>query len=521
MSVISSHWDRTSSHHGPSGSVGGGTPRKSGAFSQTAARRTMHSTYSASENFAGYGAHRTDDYPGPHGQQEMVEVVDPAAEFARPRTQFANERKSRGVSFASEFDGATNTKLNSVYSQGHQRSKSSLSGAMGAALRQRPSLYTNASSTTVNVLPSSSFAQQPKNGEQRKESVEMVLSPDQSSGPWVLGEDDVDGFRLVSEQQENLVEVDAAGEKAGQRASRYSGVQSASTCNSNAKRARLADIVLSRLPKGLGVLTDATNRASLVSRASSYGSQTSGSGQAVPSLAITTSGLDNSMPMSPDLSTPLTPLTKAATVASYFPPPPANVTSPDDAFQAYARERSGSIAAAVGGQQQQVDVRRSTVGDNNPFRSSMVRAACRDLSHLISAAADASCHRRRFSLTFRTTPNKACARFPSVHWTTSPSRVSVLPVLDDTLSFSRTRPPVSFLTPLIRASMALFSCRGLIPLWTLPCLPSQFASSPLDYFATPCIWSERPRPLALRFVTFARSHWTHMRSTFPHSCARS
>jgi hypothetical protein len=127
----------------------------------------------------------------------------------------------------------------------------------------------------------------------------------------------------------------------------------------------------SRRLAALGVLTDATNRASLVSRASSYGSQTSTSAQPVPTLAITTAGLDT--PRSPDHSTPLTPLTKAATVASYFPPPPANVTSPDDAFQAYARERSGSIAAAVDGQQHQpVDVRRSQVGDNNPFRSSMV-----------------------------------------------------------------------------------------------------------------------------------------------------
>jgi hypothetical protein len=227
MSVISSHWDRTSSHHGPSASVGGGTPRKSGAFSQTAARRTMHSTYSASENFAGYGAHRTDDYPAAQaGQQEMVEVVDPAAEFARPRTQFGAERKSRGVSFASEFDGAANNKLNSVYSQGHQRSKSSLSGAMGAALRQRPSLYTNASSTTVNVVPSSSsFAQQPAAGEERKESVEMVLSPDQTSGPWVLGEDDVDSFRSAAEQQENLADTDADGEKPSRHTSHFSGGQ--------------------------------------------------------------------------------------------------------------------------------------------------------------------------------------------------------------------------------------------------------------------------------------------------------
>lgn len=226
MSVISSHWDRTSNH------TGSAAPRKSGAFSQSA-RRTMHSTYSGTENFAGYGAHRSDDYDQDgQPQPEMVEVVD-ASEFARPRTHFGTgDRKSRGVSFAEDGsrvsrvsfgDSLHNPKLNTVYSQGHQRSKSSLSGAMGAALRQRPSIYTNPSSTSVNVLGHSAGSINGSRGV-RKESIEMVLSPEQSTGPWVLGEADVDGYRSGGDGEEKLADDDDQRRPVSQ----FAPVQSAS-----------------------------------------------------------------------------------------------------------------------------------------------------------------------------------------------------------------------------------------------------------------------------------------------------
>lgn len=227
MSVISSHWDRTSSHHGP------GTPRKSGAFSH-ANRRTTHSTYSAGENFAGYGAHRTDDPP------EMMEVVD-SSTFARPRTQFmgTGERNSRGVSFAEDAgsrvsrvsfgDSLNNPQRNTVYSQGHQRSKSSLSGAMGAALRQRPSLYTNPSSTSVNILERSTDSDKA-----RKDSADMILSPEQTTGPWVLGEDEVNAYRSGGNEERLVDDMD---NESGQRLSQFAAVQSASVSVSSSPSA--------------------------------------------------------------------------------------------------------------------------------------------------------------------------------------------------------------------------------------------------------------------------------------------
>lgn len=116
----------------------------------------------------------------------------------------------------------------------------------------------------------------------------------------------------------------------------------------------------------LSAPTNGGDRSSLVSRPSSYGSQ------------ISTSALDTvSSPVA--AAEPITPLNKAATVASYFPTTMINSSdahAPDDLLANYARQRSGSVTPATVGMTPSMGVqpegRMSVVGENNPFRSSMV-----------------------------------------------------------------------------------------------------------------------------------------------------
>ncbi|CED84361.1 hypothetical protein [Phaffia rhodozyma] len=299
MSVLSNAWQP--------GTGQGESPRKSEAFSQN--RRTVMSTYS---NHAGFGTHQA-------GQPDMSEI-DPAS-FARPRTMFTDaERNSRAVSFA-EPGARSSTDQNrathyssrtqgSIYSRrsdphevptqahhasGHAKSKSSLSGI----LRPRVDMGNHSEARRGN-------------------SLELSTSPSQTSGPWVLGVDEVDRFGqqrgqdVISEDQENLRDVPES--------------------NVNPSK--------NQLPR-LQIPSKAANPTILS-----------------PSLTPTSACFPGPPP------------------AVSIDPSSASPMSPDDMLKAYAAARNRSASVSQGqpsvGQAWEEADRRSVVGENNPFRASMV-----------------------------------------------------------------------------------------------------------------------------------------------------
>lgn len=147
---------------------------------------------SSYSNHAGFGTHQayqTQPYPSTSADNDDEEP-DPNS-FARPRTTFADgERSSRVVSFAEGPGGLTQSeKRGTVYStqtraSAYSKQSGESTGRQGSGhLRSRSSI-----SLGGGRRPTVGLGMEDRS---RGDNLEMTISPDQSTGPWVLGDDDL------------------------------------------------------------------------------------------------------------------------------------------------------------------------------------------------------------------------------------------------------------------------------------------------------------------------------------------
>ncbi|KAL7414186.1 hypothetical protein BDY24DRAFT_414408 [Mrakia frigida] len=199
MSVISQHWQPGTSTHRPSGSMhrpSMSTQRNTRGESVFDNGRAS-STFAVENNMAGRGTNQH------HEQPEMSQRGGDRPSFARGASYI--DRQSRDSQFAaspsgraiSMFDDGKRNRVSFAPEEaGHRASRVSFGDALRPTHSNHSGLSSQAGkgkSSSIHSLPHKSTPPKRSFQSERERAEEMNVSPIQAQGPFVLGEDDVDG----------------------------------------------------------------------------------------------------------------------------------------------------------------------------------------------------------------------------------------------------------------------------------------------------------------------------------------